>query len=156
ARCVVLLPDEMLTDHLGMDIQHEEIFSRIEYLPCWRREDESVWLSRCLPCWRYLGAHFLMEGQLPPEAGLEFSMHKRQHARNLHLLNKALGEVAQGSMAPSLFLRTSTIGSNIPSMNSTDPLPSACRHVPALFKEEPDQHFRICLHKPVAAMALTQ
>ena len=100
-----LLPDEMLTDHLDMDIQHEEIFSRIEYLRNVGEEEDERLVEPLSALLAYLGAHFLMEEQLATEAGLEFSMHKQQHARNLHLLNKALGEVAQGSMAPSLFLR---------------------------------------------------
>jgi hemerythrin-like metal-binding protein len=103
-----LLPEEMLTDHLGMDMQHEEIFSRIEYLRNVGVEEDrrdgclTETLSALLA---YIATHFSMEEQLAAEAGLEFSIHAQEHARNLQLLNKALGEVAQGSMAPRQFLR---------------------------------------------------
>jgi len=100
-----LLPEEMLTDHLGMDLQHEEIFSRIEYLRNSETDDDALLIPALSSLLTYLAEHFAMEEQLAAEGGVEFSTHARDHAENLRLFHKALGEVKRGSMPPRMFLR---------------------------------------------------
>jgi hemerythrin-like metal-binding protein len=100
-----LLPEEMLTDHRGMDLQHEEIFSRIEFLRNSEIEDDASLIPALSSLLAYLAEHFAMEQQLAAESGLEFSAHAQDHSQNMHLFNKALSEVAQGTMPPRVFLR---------------------------------------------------
>ena len=100
-----LLPEEMLTDHLGMDLQHEEVFSRIEYLRNSETEDDAFLISALSSLLTYLAEHFAMEERLAAEGGVEFSAHAQDHAQNLQLFHKALAEVERGSMAPRMFLR---------------------------------------------------
>jgi hemerythrin len=100
-----LLPEEMLTDHLGMDLQHEEIFSRIEFLRSSEIEEDAFLIPALSSLLAYLADHFAMEAQLAAERGVEFSAHARDHAQNMRLFNKALNEVTQGSMPPHMFLR---------------------------------------------------
>lgn len=100
-----LLPEEMLTDHLDMDLEHEEIFARIEAL---RREDQEVdsdFIRQLSDLLAFLAEHFVMEERLAAEARLEFSAHTQSHAQNLHLLKKAVEEIKRGGMDVSSFLR---------------------------------------------------
>lgn len=100
-----LLPEEMLTDHLGMDLEHEEIFSRIEFLRSEDLEADSRFIEHLASLLNYLAEHFAGEERLAAEARLEFSAHAKNHAQNLHLLNKAMEEVRRGSMDVRSFLR---------------------------------------------------
>lgn len=100
-----LLPEEMLTDHLGMDIQHEEIFSRIESLRNADMEGGSRVIDDLSALLAFLTEHFAMEEELAAAAGLEFSVHTKSHAQNLRLFNKAMDEVKRGVMESRSFLR---------------------------------------------------
>lgn len=100
-----LLPEEMLTDHLGMDIQHEEIFARIESLRNSDMEADACFIEQLSCLLDYLAEHFATEEQLATAAGIEFSGHAKTHAQNLRLLHKAMDEVKRGSMESRSFLR---------------------------------------------------
>lgn len=100
-----LLPEEMLTDHLGIDIQHEEIFARIESLRNGDMEAAGHFINQLSGLLDYLAAHFAQEEQLAAAAGLEFSGHAKTHAQNLRLLHKGMDEVKRGSMEACSFLR---------------------------------------------------
>lgn len=100
-----LLPDEMLTDHFAMDVQHEEIFARIESLRNGDMEADSCFAEHLGNLLGYLAEHFAAEEHLASAAGLEFSGHAKTHAQNLRLFQKAMAEVEDGSMEPRSFLR---------------------------------------------------
>lgn len=100
-----LLPEEMMTDHLEMDIQHEEVFARIEFLRSGDMEADGRFIGHLSSLLDYLAEHFAMEEQLAAAAGLEFSGHAKTHAQNLRLLHKGMDEVKRGSMEPRSFLR---------------------------------------------------
>lgn len=100
-----LLPEEMLTDHLGMDIQHEEIFARIEALRNGDMEVDGHFIEQLSSLLDYLAGHFATEAQLAVAAGLEFSGHAKTHAQNLRLLRKGMDEVKRGSIESRSFLR---------------------------------------------------
>ena len=87
------LPDEMLLDHPELDAQHEEIFSRIEALrfACLDNDQSLVGEIRALLL--YLEHHFATEERIAQEARLDFAEHAATHRQNLHVLNKALGEL---------------------------------------------------------------
>ncbi|MCP5268695.1 MAG: hemerythrin family protein [Zoogloeaceae bacterium] len=100
-----LLPDEMLTDHIGIDVQHEEIFSRIEHLRSADLESNSEFVGSIVELLDYLALHFVTEERLAESAGIDFSAHADTHNQNLRLLNKALEEVKAGKMASRSFVR---------------------------------------------------
>lgn len=100
-----LLPDEMLTDHLGIDVQHEEIFTRIERLRAADLEGSTDFIDSIVELLDYLALHFVTEERLAEAAGIDFSAHAETHNQNLRLLNKALQEVRRGAMAPRSFVR---------------------------------------------------
>lgn len=100
-----LLPEEMLTDHIDLDIQHEEVFWRIELLRNEELEEGGRFIEHLASLLQYLEEHFATEERLAAEAGLEFSAHTQNHVQNLHLLSKAMEEVKRSNMDSNSFLR---------------------------------------------------
>jgi hemerythrin-like metal-binding protein len=97
-----ILPDEMLTDYEGIDVEHEEIFSRITALRSAGPEAGSGFIGELTDLVRYLADHFAMEERLAAEAGFDIAAHARSHAENLHLFNKALSEAGNSGMQANM------------------------------------------------------
>ena len=100
-----MLPEVLLIDLPEIDVQHEEIFRRIESLktasygsappPC--KDFESLL--------DYLKHHFQTEEGVALQVGAPFAEHARVHRKNLRTLCKALREVEDGRRDEHSFLR---------------------------------------------------
>lgn len=100
-----LLPEFLLLDLLELDLQHEDLFCRIESLKaaCFDREEAPVLeFEHLLDLFKQ---HFLSEEAMAKEAGLDFSRHARIHQNSLLSLSRALAEVCDGVRDRHSFLR---------------------------------------------------
>lgn len=90
------LPDALVLDVPEIDVQHEEIFSRIEWLKAVCLE------ANCLPpepaadFLAFLTEHFATEERIALAAGIGFSEHARKHCDNLSAIAKAIHAVHVG------------------------------------------------------------
>ena len=100
-----LLPEALLIDLPEIDIQHEEIFRRIEALKETCFGSGPVSFDEFESLLEYLKYHFSTEERVAGEAGAGFADHARVHRENLHALRKAFGEVRDGARDVHSFLR---------------------------------------------------
>lgn len=104
---VGLLPEALLVDLPEIDLQHEEIFSRIETLKVACFEGGFVPADEFQALLEFFEYHFATEERIAEEAGLDFVEHAKIHRDTLRLLHKALGEVFSGTQDVHSFLRFS-------------------------------------------------
>ena len=100
-----LLPEALLIDLPEIDIQHEEIFRRIEVLKETCFGSGPVSFDEFESLLDYLKYHFATEERVAGEVGAGFVDHARVHRENLHALSKAFGEVRDGARDVHSFLR---------------------------------------------------
>ncbi|MCB1965798.1 hemerythrin family protein [Accumulibacter sp.] len=100
-----LLPAALLIDLPEIDVQHEEIFRRIEALKRASFGTGPVSFEECHDLLDYLEWHFASEESVARERGVDFADHARVHDQNLHMLRRALAAVHDGSQDVHSFLR---------------------------------------------------
>ncbi|WP_291991795.1 hemerythrin family protein [Candidatus Accumulibacter sp. ACC003] len=100
-----LLPPSMLIDIPEIDVQHEEIFRRIETLKLSSFGSAPTSLDEFDSLINYLEWHFTSEERLALLRGVPFAEHARVHEENLQMLRKALRGVRDGSRDVHSFLR---------------------------------------------------
>jgi len=100
-----LLPKELLIDLPEIDVQHEEIFRRIETLKISSFGSGPVSLGEFHSLLDYLEWHFASEERLARQLGVDFADHAVVHDENLRTLRKALAAVQDGSQDVHSFLR---------------------------------------------------
>ncbi len=100
-----LLPDALLVGVPEIDVQHEEIFVRIESLKDACFGNDAPPFDDCADLLRFLASHFETEETLARKARLEFSSHTQAHQTNFSALNRALEEVRSGARDVHSFLR---------------------------------------------------
>jgi hemerythrin-like metal-binding protein len=88
-----------------MDVQHEDIFGRIESLKTLAFETNTLPIEKVHTLIDCLSEHFATEERLAQETKIEFLVHGQEHARNLRLLKKAVGELENGKLDRHTFLR---------------------------------------------------
>lgn len=100
-----MLPEFLLVDWLELDLQHEDLFCRIESLKTLCFESEEAPLLEFERLLGFFKKHFSTEEALANEAGLDFSRHARIHQNSLLSLSRALAEVGEGARDRHSFLR---------------------------------------------------
>lgn len=100
-----LLPQALLIDLPEIDVQHEEIFRRIEALKNASFGSAPVALDEFHSLLDYLEWHFASEERLAGQMRVDFAAHARIHDANLHTLRKALAAVHDGARDVHSFLR---------------------------------------------------
>ena len=100
-----LLPTALLIDLPEIDVQHEEIFRRIETLKNSSFGSGPVSLDEFHSLLDYLEWHFASEERVARQLGIDFADHARVHDDNLRTLRKALAAVHDGSRDVHSFLR---------------------------------------------------
>ena len=100
-----LLPEALLIYLPEIDVQHEEIFRRIEALKISSIGREPVSLDEFHSLLDYLEWHFASEERVAQQQGVDFVDHARAHDENLRTLRKALAAVHEGSRDVHSFLR---------------------------------------------------
>ena len=100
-----LLPAALLIDLPEIDVQHEEIFRRIESLKETCYGNGQVSFDEFESLLDYLKYHFATEERIAQEAGAAFVDHARVHRENLRALRKAFGKVRNGAGDVHSFLR---------------------------------------------------
>ncbi|EXI82812.1 MAG: McHr [Candidatus Accumulibacter appositus] len=100
-----LLPKELLIDLPEIDVQHEEIFRRIEMLKSSSFGSKPTSLGEFHSLLDYLEWHFASEERVARQLGVDFADHARIHDENLRTLRKALAAVQDGSQDVHSFLR---------------------------------------------------
>ena len=100
-----LLPEALLVDLPEIDAQHEEIFSRIEWLKTACFDSGYVPIDEFQSLLELFALHFATEERIADEAGLDFADHAVVHGDTLRLLHRALGEVLSGGQDAHSFLR---------------------------------------------------
>ncbi|MCB1941148.1 MAG: hemerythrin family protein [Candidatus Accumulibacter sp.] len=100
-----LLPEALLIDLPEIDVQHEEIFRRVETLKKSSFGSGPLSLDAFDSLLDYLQWHFASEERLALQCGVDFTDHARVHEDNLHTLRKALDAVRHGSSDVHSFLR---------------------------------------------------
>jgi len=100
-----LLPQALVIDQPEIDVQHEQIFTRIESLKIACVESTNQVLEIFDDLLLFLGEHFATEERIAQESGLEFSGHAKTHRDSLYMLSKALDEVRRGVRDVHSFLR---------------------------------------------------
>ena len=100
-----LLPEALLIYLPEIDVQHEEIFRRIEALKNSSIGSGPVSLDESRSLLDYLEWHFASEERIARQRGIDFVDHARAHDENLHTLRKALAAVHEGSQDVHSFLR---------------------------------------------------
>lgn len=100
-----LLPEALLIDIPEIDVQHEEIFRRIEALKATSFGSGPVSLDEFGSLLDYLKWHFASEERLASQLGVDFADHARVHRENMHTLQKAFSEVGAGTLDVHSFLR---------------------------------------------------
>jgi hemerythrin len=100
-----LLPTALLIDLPEIDVQHEEIFRRIETLKNSSFGSGPVSLDEFHSLLDYLEWHFASEERLARQLGVDFADHTSAHDENLRTLRKALAAVQDGSQDVHSFLR---------------------------------------------------
>ncbi len=91
-----LLPESLVIDLPEVDVQHEEIFIRIESLKtaCFDIDYDPIGDFESLLS--FFVYHFATEERIAQESDLEFSEHIKTHRKGLRVLNKALDDVRSG------------------------------------------------------------
>ena len=100
-----LLPEALLIDLPEIDLQHEEIFRRIEALKISSIGNGPVSLGEFYSLLDYLEWHFASEERIARQLGVDFVDHARVHDENLRTLRKAFAAVHVGSRDVHSFLR---------------------------------------------------
>ena len=104
-----LLPVQLMLEHAEIDAQHNDIFCQVEAIKAASLldgDEASVLLAQELAgLVRFFGFHFATEERLAEEAGLDFEAHRREHQKNLRLLDKACAEQRLGKLDLRTFLR---------------------------------------------------
>ncbi|MCM8595052.1 bacteriohemerythrin [Accumulibacter sp.] len=100
-----VLPEALLIDLPEIDVQHEEIFRRIEQLKADCYGSGPVSFDEFDGLLDYLKHHFSTEESVAAEAGASFGEHAKIHRQNLRKLRKAFDEVRQGTRDVHSFLR---------------------------------------------------
>ncbi|WP_313951483.1 hemerythrin family protein [Accumulibacter sp.] len=100
-----LLPEALLIDIPEIDVQHEEIFRRIEALKAISYGSGPASLDEFASLLDYLQWHFASEERLALQLDVDFVDHARVHQENLHTLRKAFAEVVDGTRNVHSFLR---------------------------------------------------
>ena len=100
-----VLPEALLIDLPEIDIQHEEIFRRVESLKVACYGSGPAPFDGFQSLLDYVQHHFATEERVAREAGAEFVEHARVHRENLRVLRRALGEVKHGKRDVHSFLR---------------------------------------------------
>ncbi len=100
-----VLPEALLIDLPEIDVQHEEIFRRIESLKAACFGSGPAPLEDFQGLLDYLKHHFATEEQVALEAAADFVDHAKVHRENLHALRRAFGEVRHGKRDVHSFLR---------------------------------------------------
>ncbi|MBN8514580.1 hemerythrin family protein [Accumulibacter sp.] len=99
-----LLPTALLIDLPEIDVQHEEIFRRIEMLKTSSFGNGPASLDEFHSLLDYLEWHFASEERVARQLGIDFADHARVHDDNLRTLRKALAAVHDGRFARCSFL----------------------------------------------------
>ena len=99
------LPAALVTGEAEMDVQHEQIFGSIESLKTLAFETNTLPVEKVHALIDFLAEHFATEERLAQAAKIEFLVHGQEHARNLRLLKKAVGELENGKLDRHTFLR---------------------------------------------------
>ncbi|WP_300337894.1 hemerythrin family protein [Accumulibacter sp.] len=100
-----LLPEALLIGVPEIDVQHEEIFCRIEALKAKSFGSGPPSLDGFESLLDYLEWHFASEERLALQRGVDFADHARVHQENLQTLRKTLRAVRDGSRDVHSFLR---------------------------------------------------
>ena len=100
-----LLPEALLIGVPEIDVQHEEIFRRIEALKAKSFGSGPPSLDEFDSLLDYLEWHFASEERLALQRGVDFAEHARVHQENLQTLRKTLRAVRDGSREVHSFLR---------------------------------------------------
>ncbi|HEX5804107.1 MAG TPA: hemerythrin family protein [Azospira sp.] len=100
-----LLPEELLIGHPDVDDQHEEIFCRIERLKSIVLEDGQPHYAEFDSLFEFFKMHFATEESCARTAGIDFSVHAREHLRNLRILSRALADLHARQLDVRTFLR---------------------------------------------------
>jgi len=100
-----MLPEVLLIDLPEIDVQHEEIFRRIELLKTASYGSEPLPYKDFESLLDYLKHHFQTEESIALQVGAPFAEHARVHRKNLRTLRKALREVEDGRRDEHSFLR---------------------------------------------------
>lgn len=93
---VGLLPESLVIDLPEVDVQHEEIFIRIESLKaaCFDSDYDPIGDFESLM--NFFEHHFATEERIARDGGLEFSEHIKAHRKGFRALNRALDDVRRG------------------------------------------------------------
>lgn len=100
-----MLPMGLMVDNAELDAQHDALFALIE-----RLKNDAMAAGSLAPevlhdMAQRFEEHFATEERLANEAGIEFLVHHEEHAKNLRLLHKAVGEIGAGKLDLHTFLR---------------------------------------------------
>lgn len=99
------LPTVLVTGEAEVDAQHDGIFKRVEHLKKLAFGSANLPSEELRELLDFLEKHFATEERLAREANIEFLVHGQEHARNLRILGKAIGEVERGKLDRHTFLR---------------------------------------------------
>lgn len=91
-----LLPQALVLGVPEVDAQHEEIFRRVASLKADCLLANALADAPALQLLAFLAEHFSTEERIARQAGLDFSEHAREHARNLALITRAVNEARRG------------------------------------------------------------
>lgn len=100
-----MLPEALIVDVPELDIQHEEVFMRVEALKTACFEDDDAPLDEFESLVGFFAHHFRTEERIAAQAGLDFSRHAQIHRGCLKTLGKAFEEVREGMLDRHSFLR---------------------------------------------------
>mgnify|MGYP000928745549 FL=1 len=100
-----MLPIALMVDNAELDAQHDGLFSLIERLKAEAMAAGSLPPEVLHDLAKRFEDHFATEERLAREANIEFLVHGEEHAKNLRLLHKAVGEIGAGKLDLHTFLR---------------------------------------------------
>ena len=100
-----MLPIELRIGNETLDEQHDKLFCRIEALKTAAFGDSGISVIALRECATAFAIHFADEEGLAKAAGIEFLVHRNEHAKALRLFDKAIREIERGKLDQHSFLR---------------------------------------------------